>query len=198
MFGLYSDNKTEWLAALGFKGMSYEFSIPEKYLANDDEKTNQQWFITKDGENTLDNGVIKVNPEVVNGTPAIGRTPVVRVDAFLTSNGGAKKLVASSYIKLSITEEDPTPGTKPDYGTINMSDPKAADYHKLESGDQAFTNTYALDNVNMDYQAINNKIYGTAKLTSTTFWNYYGGQDHKYNVLVTVTNKSGQGRNNHQ
>lgn len=190
--GLYSDNKTEWLAALGFKGMSYEFSIPEKYLANDDEKTNQQWFITKDGENTLDNGVIKVNPEVVNGTPAIGRTPVVRVDAFLTSNGGAKKLVASSYIKLSITEEDPTPGTKPDYGTINMSDPKAADYHKLESGDQAFTNTYALDNVNMDYQAINNKIYGTAKLTSTTFWNYYGGQDHKYNVLVTVTNKSGQ------
>ena len=49
-----------------------------------------------------------------------------------------------------------------------------------------------LDNVNMDYQAINNKIYGTAKLTSTTFWNYYGGQDHKYNVLVTVTNKSGQ------
>ena len=44
----------------------------------------------------------------------------------------------------------------------------------------------------MDYQAINNKIYGTAKLTSTTFWNYYGGDDHKYNVLVTVTYKSGQ------
>lgn len=39
------------------------------------------------------------------------------------------------------------------------------------------------------YQAINNKIYGTAKLTSTTFWNYYGGDDHKYNVLVTVTDK---------
>ena len=32
----------------------------------------------------------------------------------------------------------------------------------------------------------------TSKLTSTTFWNYYGGKDHKYNVLVTVTNKSGQ------
>lgn len=42
------------------------------------------------------------------------------------------------------------------------------------------------------YQAINNKIYGTAKLTSTTFWNYYGGDDHKYNVLVTVTDKNGQ------
>lgn len=27
--GLYSDIKTDWLAELGFKGMSYEFSIPE-------------------------------------------------------------------------------------------------------------------------------------------------------------------------
>lgn len=29
-------------------------------------------------------------------------------------------------------------------------------------------------------------------MTSTTFWNYYGGDDHKYNVLVTVTDKNGQ------
>ena len=194
--GLYSNQKDNWLAALDFKGMSYEFTIPKEYLANDDEKTNQQWFIvkdkSKDGENPLENGTIMVNPEVVNGTPAIGRTPVVRVDAFLTSNSGQKKLVASSYIKLEITAEDPNPGEKPDYGTIKMSEPKAADYHKLEADQNAFTNKYDLDNVNMDYQAINNKIYGTAKLTSTTFWNYYGGQEHKYNVLVTVVNKSGQ------
>ena len=189
--GLYSNTKLQWLHALGFRGMSYEFTIPEKYLANDDEKTNQQWFITKVGENTLNNGKIQVNPEVVNGTPAIGRTPVVRVDAFLTSNAGTKKLVASSYIKLSISEDDVDPGTKPDYGTIEMAAPKAADYHKLESGALAFTNGYANDNVNMDYQAINNKIYGTAKLTSTTFWNYYGGQNQEYNVSVTVTEKNG-------
>ena len=92
--GLYSDDKNDWLAELGFKGMSYEFSIPQNYLAADDEKTNQQWFIVKDpsknGANSLENGVIMVNPEVKNGTPAIGRTPVVRVDAFLTSNNGAK------------------------------------------------------------------------------------------------------------
>lgn len=168
----------------------YEFTIPEKYLAVDDEETNQQWFIVKgeakEGVSASENGVIKVNPEVKNGTPAIGRTPVVRVDAFLTSNAGEKKLVASSYIKLNITENEPAPDEKPDYGTINMSADKAADYHKLEGGEKAFTNAYALDNVNMDYQAINNKIYGTAKLTSTTFWNYYGGQNHNYNVLVTV------------
>ena len=171
--GLYSNDKDNWLAALGFKGMSYEFSIPENYLAEDDEKTNQQWFIVKEGENIAGNGVIKVNPEVKNGTPAIGRTPVVRVDAFLTSNAGEKKLVASSYIKLEITETSQAPDEKPDYGIIDMSADKAADYHKLEGGEKAFTNDYNLDNVSMDYQAINNKIYGTAKLTSTTFWNYW-------------------------
>ncbi|WP_291593742.1 PL29 family lyase N-terminal domain-containing protein [Bacteroides sp.] len=195
--GLYSNDKDTWLAALGFKGMSYEFSIPDKYLAEDDEKTNQQWFIVKDaekqiGENALENGYIKVNPEVKNLTPAIGRTPVVRVDAFLTSNKGEKKLVASSYIKLEITENAVDPGEKPDYGTIDMSADKFADYHMLEADVKAFTNNYASDNVNMDYQAINNKIYGTAKLTSTTFWNYYGGKDHEYNVLATVTGKNGQ------
>ena len=70
---MYSNDKDNWLAALGFKGMSYEFSIPENYLAEDDEKTNQQWFIVKEGENIAGNGGIKVNPEVINGTPAIGR-----------------------------------------------------------------------------------------------------------------------------
>ena len=71
-----------------------------------------------------------------NGTPAIGRTPVVRVDAFLTSNAGEKKLVASSYIKLEITETSQAPDEKPDYGIIDMSADKAADYHKLEGGEK--------------------------------------------------------------
>ena len=187
--GLYSNDKTDWLAQLGFRGMSYEFSIPEKYLANDDEKTNQQWFIVKEGENTLDNGVIKVNPEVTSGTPAIGRTPVVRVDAFLTSNKGEKKLVASSYIKLNITKVDPTPGEKPDPIESNISTPKVADYHSLEDGEAAFNNDYPEDNANMGYKEINNQIYGAAELSSTTFWDYYGGKEaqKKYNVSITVT-----------
>ena len=161
--------------------MSYEFSIPQNYLAADDEKTNQQWFIVKDpsknGVNSLENGVIMVNPEVKNGTPAIGRTPVVRVDAFLTSNNGAKTLVASSYIKLQITETETAPDVKPDPIKDVISAPKSADYHSLEDGTKAFTNGYAMDNANMGYQDINNKIYGAAKLTSTTFWNYYGGDE---------------------
>ena len=45
---------------------------------------------------------------------------------------GEKKLVASSYIKLEITETSQAPDEKPDYGIIDMSADKAADYHKLE------------------------------------------------------------------
>ncbi len=188
--GLYCEDLKEWLPDLGFKGITYEFTIPENYLANDDDKTNQQWFIVKDetmnGDNALTNGTIKVNPEVNNETPATGRTPIVRVDAFMTSNTGAKKLVASSYIKLSISEY----GEKPVYDPINMAAPMAVDYHLLQSGYNAFDNAdnhYA--SVSMGYQDINNKIYGTAHLTSTTFWNYYGGTDpagKTYNVSLTV------------
>lgn len=188
--GLYSNIKTEWLAELGFKGMSYEFSIPKTYLADDNQSTNQQWFITKDGKNEAANGVIKVNPEVTNLTPAIGRTPVVRVDAFLTDNNGARKLVASSYIKLSISRNDPSPSEKPDYGIIKMGDDKFAEYYKLEDSNKAFTNSYEKDDVYMDYQAINNKIYGTSKLTSTTFWNNYGGAHKVYKVSVSVIEKN--------
>ena len=34
------------------------------------------------------------------------------------------------------------PDEKPDYGIIDMSADKAADYHKLEGGEKAFTNDY--------------------------------------------------------
>ena len=68
------------------------------HLAEDNDKTNQQWFVQ------LNDGVVEVNKENLTGayTQAIGRTPIVRVDAYLPSNGGTKQMVASSYIKLSI------------------------------------------------------------------------------------------------
>ncbi len=62
--------------------MSYEFVKPAEYKADDDKKTNQQAYIS------LENGVVSVNSEY--NTSAIGRTPVVRVDAYMTSNTGAK------------------------------------------------------------------------------------------------------------
>ncbi|MDE5735079.1 MAG: hypothetical protein K2H83_08080, partial [Duncaniella sp.] len=97
--GLYVEKKSEWLAKLGFTGMSYKFSLPAEYKSNDSQGTNQQWFVK------LVNGThLVTNAENLKDglTPAIGRTPVVRVDAFLSDNKGTQRLVASSYIKVEI------------------------------------------------------------------------------------------------
>jgi hypothetical protein len=56
------------------------------------------------------------------------------VDAYMTSNTGARKLVASSYIKLSITANDPGPGKDADPITADISSTKQYEYHALKSG----------------------------------------------------------------
>ena len=174
--GLYSSDKKKFLAELGFYGMSYEFSLPTEYKSNDTQKTNQQWYVE------LNNGVVKANTtNLENGlTPAIGRTPVVRVDAYMTSNTGARKLIASSYIKLSITANDPGPGKDADPITADISSTKQYEYHALKSGTMS---TVAGE---MDWRAVNNVLYGKTGLTSQTFWNYYGGDDNTYEVKVTT------------
>lgn len=178
--GLYSNDKKAYLAKLGFVGMSYEFSLPTEYNATDEQKTNQQWFVE------ITDGVVKANAKnLVNGlTPAIGRTPVVRVDAYLTANGSADKyLVASSYIKLSIERTTPQPGVdKPDYD-VNMSAAKEYEYHSL-SGSGTLV-------VEMPWTDINNKLYGLTGLNAQNFWDYYGGNDNTYAVKISTINKTG-------
>ena len=173
--GLYSD-ADKFLTELGFYGMSYEFSLPAEYKSNDTQKTNQQWYVE------LSDGVVKANAaNLENGlTPAIGRTPVVRVDAYMTSNTGVRKLVASSYIKLSITANDPGPGEDADPITAEISATKQYEYHALKSGTMS---TVAGE---MDWRAVNNILYGNTGLTSQTFWNYYGGNTNTYEVKVTT------------
>lgn len=179
--GLYSNMKNEYLAKLGFVGMSYEFSLPTEYNANDEQKTNQQWFVE------INDGVVKVNAKnLENGlTPAIGRTPVVRVDAYLTANGSENKyLVASSYIKLSIGRTAPQPGVdKPDY-SVNMSGVKEYEYHSVSAAGTLV--------VNMPWTDINNSLYGLTGLTSQNFWDYYGGADDTYTLKISTINKSNQ------
>ena len=176
--GLYSSTKdiNKFLTDLGFYGMSYVFSLPAEYKSDDTQKTNQQWYVE------LNNGVVKANAtNLENGlTPAIGRTPVVRVDAYMTSNTGARKLVASSYIKLSITANDPGPGKDADPITADISSTKQYEYHALKSGTMS---TVAGE---MDWRAVNNVLYGKTGLTSQTFWNYYGGDANTYEVKVTT------------
>lgn len=171
--GLYSIEKQDYLFSLGFTGMSYEFSLPKEYLADDQEKTNQQWFVQ------LNDGVVKVSEEITGAqTQAIGRTPIVRVDAYLLDNAGTKRMVASSYIKLSI---EATTAPDKDDNKVTIADPVQKYYRNLTAAYEAVAK--------MNYQDINNDIYGEEGLTSTNFWNSYNTE---YDVKLTVTDDAQQ------
>lgn len=179
--GLYSIEQSQWLTNLGFVGMSYEFSLPNEYKSNDAQGTNQQWFVQLDGT------VLSINTKnLTNGyTPAIDRTPVVRVDAFITDNNGGKHLIGSAYIKIKIVRD--APATPENQGNLNitMTDKVPEfEYHTLKN-----TRTLVAQ---MPWTSVNNMIYGSTGLTANTFWNYYGGSNNEYEVKVTATtNASG-------
>ena len=169
--GLYSTEKATFIKDLGFTGMSYKFSLPATYQSNDAQKTNQQWFVTLSND-----GVLSANKtNLTDGlTPAVGRTPVVRVDAYLTDNAGASYMVASAYIKVSIVAEEPSTEEK---GNVNvvLAD-KEVNYANL-TGNMTETGK-------LGWQEINNQIYGANGLTSTSFWNWYS---RYYDIKVTST-----------
>ena len=175
--GLYSNDKDNYLSDLGFYGMEYEFSLPEEYLADDQQHTNQQWFVQ------LTDGVLKVNTANLGEgtlTPAIGRTPVVRVDAYLTDNHGVKRMVGSSYIKIEITATSSEPM---EAINANIDVTAEKDYYTLSG---AYTEVGA-----MSWEEINTKIYGQTHLTAVSFWDYYGGDNDTYNIKVEVEGISG-------
>lgn len=155
--GLFVPAGMKYLTDCNIKSMSYEFSLPAEYKDEDANHTNQQWFVKLNGSE------LSINTDNVTGTmtQAIGRRPVVRVDAFLTNNDGVKKLVASAYIRLEIAQRDPI-----SIHNIELGAAKNIEYHTLGA---AYTEV-----ANMAWSRINNEIYGVEGLTATNFWNYYG------------------------
>ncbi|MGN0310331.1 MAG: PL29 family lyase N-terminal domain-containing protein, partial [Bacteroides sp.] len=172
--GLFVDADKKWLTSYGIESMSYEFSLPAEYKDDDANHTNQQWFVKLNGT------VLSVNTDNLTGglTQAIGRRPVVRVDAFLTNNAGAKKLVASAYIRLEIAERVVNVNAH----NITLGDPKNYEYHALTA-----TGTEV---ANMAWARINNEIYGAESLTATNFWNFYGTDANTYEVKVITYHKT--------
>ena len=183
---LYSFEKSKTIEALGFSGVSFKYSLPEKYEEKDNQKTNQNWFVELD-----ENGVLSVAEG--KGTSAIGRTPVVRVDAYVTDNKGTDRLVASSYIKVEITEKPVDPDKDKEDINITLETPKTFIYQNL-------TSAYTTVNV-MPYTQINTELYAKAGLTAETFWNQYGGDDEEFDITVktstgqTVLTDTGKGKN---
>lgn len=173
--GLFVEADHKYLTSYGINSMSYEFSLPAEYKDEDPNHTNQQWFVKLNGSE------LSINTDNLTGglTQAIGRRPVVRVDAFLTNNAGAKKLVASAYIRLEIVERDPVTVSA---HNIELGAAQSYEYHALEDNDTEVAN--------MAWSRINNEIYGAESLTATNFWNYYGGGTDTYEVKVITYNKT--------
>ncbi|MDE7427543.1 MAG: hypothetical protein K2M79_07070 [Muribaculaceae bacterium] len=161
------------LSDLNFYGANYKFSLPASYLSDDAQKTNQQWFAVLNGS------TISVNrTNVPDLTPAIGRTPVVRVDAYMPDNNGTEQMVASAYIKVQFDRKASTPTDDRDVLTINM-DPKSFNYSALTSNLSLIGQ--------MTWQNVNNQIYGSQQLSVDNFWSNY---KHNYSVVVSATPKS--------
>ncbi len=171
--GFYCVSESEWLVKLGFKTMTYKFSLPTEYKSNDAQGTNQQWFVELTGENK-DHLVVNRKNLTDGLTPAVGRTPVVRVDAFLEDNDGNTRMVASSYIKIDIVTAPTVAPEINDYVTTLGKTPEF-EYHNL-NGNWTAVNE-------MPWQDVNNAIYGKTGLTSQNFWNVY---EQRYTVAVTA------------
>ncbi len=174
---LYCKSLASTLTDLNFDGISYKFTLPAEYLANDAQKTNQQWFVS------LADGVLSLNAENLGTgtTAAIGRTPVVRVDAFMADNAGTEQMVASAYIKIEITPAGAGPD-QPD-----------KDNKLIPMGSKEYNYSQLTDNMmmvdQMPWTDVNTKIYGAEGLTSQNFWsaaNYGTNGGKNYTVTIAV------------
>lgn len=177
--GLWCNTLSKTMAAVGFEGETFKFSLPSDYLSDDTQKTNQQWFAQLEGS------VFSANSKNLTSglTPAINRTPVVRVDAYLPDNNGNVQMVASAYIKIQFTEQPTSPTEDKEKLVINLGE-KSFNYSQLKAT--------ATQIGQMNWQAVNNQIYGSQGLTVDNFWNNY---KNTYKVtLDVVTNAAGATR----
>lgn len=200
---LYECDRDKSFADLGFTGISYKFSLPEEYLADDPDlgtrRTNQQDFInvTEDGKVTINKNGAWVNE---NGSlePAEGRTPVVRVDAYMTPNKkngkvGEAQVVASAYIKIEITAKampvGPQDRIPANYVTFDDQDAPSFDYRRFSNvyddyNDLYVTNLSAWKVAAIEWERFNKLVYGAEKLNAVNFWDYYGGDDDHVEVSI--------------
>lgn len=175
---LLCTNKNELVTNLDFDAPRYEFSLPAEYKSNDAQGTNQQRFAALEGS------VLSVNTKELGSsiTPAIGRTPVVRVDAYMNDNFGVEHMVASSYIKLEFVREAVVPGEEKDDIICEMNE-RTFNYSQLSD------NKGLIGQLN--WWSVNTDIYGKANLSADNFWNFYGGMNDEYEVVVSVVGKNG-------
>lgn len=161
----------DFLTDLGFNDVTYKFSLPETFLGADGI-TNQQYFVTLNGDN------LSVNPAIGGLTQAIGRTPAVRIDAYVAGN-----LIQSAFIKIKIVNatgsKDDLNITIPTVGSADLSYPTIAAEKGVELANKSKVNQKVAE---LTWQDINRDIYGALGLTSVSFDNNY----NKPTVTVSI------------
>ena len=106
------------LEDLGFDNVEYRISLPAEYV-EDQTNVNQNACV-----NLSEDGVMTVK----EGTSNVGKTPVVKADAYVMVDG-KEDVIATAYIKIEVVAEDvsdepeePRSLIELDFGTIEYSE----------------------------------------------------------------------------
>lgn len=116
------------LEDLGFDNIEYRVTLLDKYV-EPTTSVDQNACV-----NLSEDGVMTVK----EGTSNVGKTPVVKAEAYVTLDGGKEKVLATSYIKIEVVLEipedkplDPVSLVTLDFGTIeyaNLTDQVQDEY----------------------------------------------------------------------
>lgn len=166
IFNYLEKDDDKGIDGVGFEGITYKFYTPSDYLADDDKHTDQQEYI-----NPLngDGSVVSLSSKYT--TSAIGRKPIVRVDAIMKDNAGVEQLFASAYIKLVVAPGTATPA---EGHNITIGGVTEVDYRKIP---------YETPIGEMGWSEVSQQLYDVENLTANTFWDAYKNQ---YKVKITV------------
>lgn len=141
---------------------TYKFTLPSKFIGQDD-KTNQQKFVT-----LAEDGTLSVNAEFLEGgVPAVGRTPIVQVDAQIPNNEGELVTLVTRFIIVKIVySEDLTP--------VEVELNGEFEYSKLLAPRVEATKPAEQGVVALDWETANQKVLDKLSITNRDFHNYYG------------------------
>lgn len=135
---------------------TYKLTFPEKYLG-EDGKTNQQQFVSLDtatGELSVDDAWLSQSSR-----PAIGRTPVIYVEAFVKNTKGVDVKIAECWLKVKIV------GEKEEISDLHVSvAPATVEYSEIpDAGEQ----------IVLGWEQVNTDILSELGLTYTEFTSLY-------------------------
>lgn len=155
----------DFIDKYGFE-VVYKFTKLEKYIGTDG-RTDQNQFVVIDEEN-----VVSVDKSwLAQGTAAVGRTPVFKVQAYINDI-----LIDEGHIKLFISEVEPTVAQKVEV-TVG---PKEFEYSDLVAADITRNgDTLILNNpddakiLELDWKQANKDIYEVLGLSAEVFYATY-------------------------